>query len=596
MIRSMASSEAFKPHKSISVYGPDHGSHVGLVTARGSSWTWNRAAHESHPRSNPDNREAYDTFPCLWTCGFIANRRELTTRMGQGADNSDSALLLHLYNRFGCDAARYIAGPFAWVLWDEIRQQLVAVRDRLGSYGFCYAVVGSQVHFAPRADSLVSALSPALNPGAIAAQIRGEAPPPGATFFNGINSVEAGSLVVITRERITVDRYWQIEPRPLLRMRDDASYAEAFRALFLPLVREYGNSAAVGVTLSGGLDSSSVAASFREAEPGTRLTAFSWVSPDLPQADESLEIRAAVRNLRCELVTIPAGEHWPLRSDPGIRAPLSSPFFNFYTDLWEATFRAVRERGLRVLFTGLGGDHLFGGNVFSYPDLLLTGRWVRLGSELKAHLPSSELDPLELILTMMLKPVARALRRSDPTPRKSVSWMSERLNDSSPEGPFPPSSRILPGRQQRLRTLRDPLLPVIVESMTATAARFDVELRHPLLDHRLFEFAASLPTTQTFAAGERKIILRNAMRGLLPDEVIGRRNKVYINALAERGLRERETVKVWALMTDMRAAAMGFVDEARLRQEYHRYLEGKTNRTLFWYTITLENWLRQHFS
>jgi len=94
----------------------------------------------------------------------------------------------------------------------------------------------------------------------------------------------------------------------------------------------------------------------------------------------------------------------------------------------------------------------------------------------------------------------------------------------------------------------------------------------------------------------RKIILRNAMRGFLPDRVVNRRDKVYPNAIAERGLRERERAKVWALMTNMVAAEMGFVDEARLREEYQRYLDRQTRSALFWYTLTLESWLREYFT
>jgi asparagine synthase (glutamine-hydrolysing) len=131
--------------------------------------------------------------------------------------------------------------------------------------------------------------------------------------------------------------------------------------------------------------------------------------------------------------------------------------------------------------------------------------------------------------------------------------------------------------------------------LTAQAARHGIELRHPLLDHRLFEFAASLPTAQTFAAGMRKIILRNAMRGRLPDEVVDRRGKTYPAAIARRGLRERERAKVWSLVTNMRAADLGFVDEQRLRQAYGDYLTGRSDSSLFWHTLTLEAWLRRYF-
>jgi asparagine synthase (glutamine-hydrolysing) len=140
------------------------------------------------------------------------------------------------------------------------------------------------------------------------------------------------------------------------------------------------------------------------------------------------------------------------------------------------------------------------------------------------------------------------------------------------------------------------LLHSIAALVTRQAARYGIELRHPLLDHRLFDFAAALPTAQTFAAGQRKVVLRNAMHGRLPEAVLDGWDKTYPAAIAHRGLREREQAKVWALMTDMRAAEMGFVDEHRLRSAYTHYLEGRSENTRFWHTLTLEAWLRRYFS
>jgi asparagine synthetase B (glutamine-hydrolysing) len=160
----------------------------------------------------------------------------------------------------------------------------------------------------------------------------------------------------------------------------------------------------------------------------------------------------------------------------------------------------------------------------------------------------------------------------------------------------PSQTWILPGRAQRFRILRDLSIRPVMEQVNRRARlRHGVELRHPLLDHRLFEFAASLPTTQTFRAGQRKIIMRNAMRGILPDEIVDMWGKIYPTAISERGLREREQAKVWALMTNMRAAELGLVDEQRLRQAYQDYLDRKTDNVLFWYTLTLEDWLRRYF-
>jgi asparagine synthase (glutamine-hydrolysing) len=127
------------------------------------------------------------------------------------------------------------------------------------------------------------------------------------------------------------------------------------------------------------------------------------------------------------------------------------------------------------------------------------------------------------------------------------------------------------------------------------AAAHGLAVRSPLLDHRLAEFAVRLPVDQTFRAGQRKIILRNAMRGVLPDAVVDMWGKIVPTVIADRGLREREQEKVRGYMRNMRAADLGYVDEAPLRQAYDDYVVGKTDSTMFWFAITLEDWLRRYF-
>lgn len=143
-------------------------------------------------------------------------------------------------------------------------------------------------------------------------------------------------------------------------------------------------------------------------------------------------------------------------------------------------------------------------------------------------------------------------------------------------------------------TLRDPLLSQILETAGREAESHEIELLHPLLDHRMIEFAASLPTWQTHHGGERKILVREALRGILPTDVVDLRGKIYPSAICHRGLREREKDRVWELLTDMRLADLGLVDQSRLRKTYEAYLEG-ADGTNFWYPLSAEAWLREYF-
>ena len=248
----------------------------------------------------------------------------------------------------------------------------------------------------------------------------------------------------------------------------------------------------------------------------------------------------------------------------------------------------------------MSGDHLFGGNVFAYPDLLLTGRWLELARQIRYHLPRSsmKLSLSQIIRRMILSPTREAyLPGSKSKPPPPAPWLRPPYTELyQTELNRPPERHwMLPGRLGRFRMLSHPSLPRQVEAINRQAERNAVEFRHPLLDHRMIEFALSLPTDQTFRASQRKIIVRNAMRGLLPSSVIDMWDKIMPSAIFHRGLREREPAKAWPLMTQMRAAEMGFVDEQKLRAAYQDYLDGKTDDTLFWHTLTLEDWLRRWF-
>ena len=536
-----------------------------------------------------------------WCTGFLANRSKLVERANTSQEVSGHHLLLDLYHQMGSETARHIRGPFAWILWDDEKRRLVAARDRVGTCGLYYATRGDTVWLSNRVELLVDVLPKPLvfNPRSLALHINAAAPLPGDTFYEGIQAVQPGCTLVITSNQSEMHRYWQISAQPLLKLSSDTEYAAAYRDLLFKVVAEYLPACRTGVMLSGGLDSTSVAAAARAVAPTLDLTAFSWITPELPESDESQYFSAVSEHLGIPLETSRADLHWPMRRPEGIKTSAATPFSNCYTELWDATFEGIRRHDVSILLSGLSGDHLFGANVFVYPDLLVKGRWIELARQICARLrnPTMNHNPLQIMRRMILGPLARAYLpswRRRPKPR--ARWMRKPYRDlyvSSLE-PSTHAPHLSPGRLQRLNVLRDRLLPQVIEQVNSQAAAYGIDFRHPLLDHRLFEFAASLPTDQTYRATQRKIIVRNGMRGHLPDKVLDKKGKIVITALGNRGLRERESSKIWDLMTDMRAAELGLVDERCLQQAYQDFLDGKQEDALFWYTITLEDWLRRH--
>ena len=536
---------------------------------------------------------------CLWSTGFIANRRELSAEVGPTPAPSDPGLLERLFGKLGDRAAEHIAGSFAWIVWEPGRRRLVSVGDRQGMASLYYSIAGDTFLLATSFEDLLRQLSrpPVLHRRAAAEHLVGEGPLPGETFCDGVAVIERGQVLdVVDACDIKSRHYWSIEPRPVRRA-SDAEHASAFRDLLFQVVEEYLPAAPFGVTLSGGLDSTSVTAALVVSSPGRSPVPLLWTAPELPEADERAQAHTVCRLYGLRPEEIRADLLWPLRHRDRPRVDPADPLSSPYEEVWEATFERARERGLRVLFTGASGDNLFGGNAFSYPDLVLTGRWLELARQLREHLPHSELGLRRILHTMVLAPIRQAYlpRRRRPA---GPDWLTEEswelIAGARDQERLP--YWLLPGRKQHLRQMRERILPRIMAHLTRRAAAHGIELRNPLLDHRLFELAASLPTSQVFRAAERKIVIRNAMRPYLPAEVIDRRTKIYPVAIFERGVREREARKVEALLTGMRAAELGFVDEEKLRSAYRDYRAGKDRSARFWHALTLESWLREYFA
>ncbi len=509
----------------------------------------------------------------------------------------DRDLVAELYRRHGLDAAARLSGPLAWIVWDGPRRRLVAVRDRIGLEGLYYALDGDRLLVASRVAVLRRRLGGApIDPVSTVAQIQLRPPPPGATFFSRIRAVEPGGWLAAEPATVRTGRYWSLESERL-GADPDAGAPAAVLDVLTRVAADHAPPGGAGITLSGGLDSTALAAALVRAGAGAP-TAFSWIAPELPAADESAEIRSVCERLGLELATIRADRHWPLSSPAGLVTEEDSPFRNYYDEIWDETYVTVVARGVATLLSGASGDLLFGGSGWMvFPDLLLDGRWRELLRQMGAERRVSGRGLARTAWISLLRPLARArLPRWRPASWNAAPWLCRRHRETWRElrrAGLPPRSHP-PGRAERLSRLTDRWIGQVLERENRRARSRGVDLRHPLMDHRLIEYAATLAPQLLYRDGLSKSVVREAMRGILPARVLERPRKVTPIAIAERGLREREIDKVRALLTGMRAAELGFVDERRLRTAYERYLGGRGDPR-FWHTLTLEDWLRRHF-
>jgi asparagine synthase (glutamine-hydrolysing) len=540
---------------------------------------------------------------CLWSRGFLAGRPALLSSFGLPAEAEDAAVVEACVARHGFEeAAQRLGGACAWIVEDRRRRRLWACRDRLGLEPLYFARAGNRVVLDASATATAVAAGVPAEPDAtaVAAHLHGRFPPPCHSYLRGVSAVPPAHLLEFHRSGEELRRYWSPgEGRPAI---PRAAVADELAEALLAVVGESMPAGHFALTLSSGLDSGTLALLWRRLHPDAELDAVLWSAPELPAADETRLAQRVVETLALRSHRLRADRCWPLSSTGMPLTGPDSPFVPFYAEVWEETFRVTRQAGVGGLATGAGGDHLFGYGGFgayTYVDLLVSGRWRELARQVGDHQRVSP-APLRRILDRdLLRPLAHLLLpRWRPAWRLAVPWAGPRARRLLPRlgTPWPePAKAGPPSRRHRLAILADSGVSWLFADLGERARRHRLELRHPLLDHRLVDLAARLPPEACFRAGWYKPVLRDLVRGHLPAEVVERRGKVTPEAIFDRGLRERQVAQARELLSGMEAARRGWVDEAALRAAFERYVRVGEGGSRVWFALTLEHWLRRYF-
>ena len=399
--------------------------------------------------------------------------------------------------------------------------------------------------------------------------------PPGHTLTVGGDTLRQGS--VSSRLPVRLERYWRPEAVPRAQPASDDEYAEEFLALYERAVQDRLHGAdPVGVHLSGGLDSSSIAVlAARELRRQGRPAplAFSWLpalgvaAPAPTYAEEYARIDAVCAQAGLQVfhrALSPADFAAVLRRDgayPGLHVHPNE----------EVVQRSAEERGVRVLLSGWGGDEGASFNGRGHLErLLLSGRWGKLVAECRAGGAGSR-HVLGCVLNLAFPGLMLDLRRL----RRARSGMlapAFRRRTPRPE----PVPRHLDVRRSQVRLLQFPHLSVRIEGWAASGARRGIEYRYPLLDRRILEFALGLPPAQFRRGRWSRWLMRHALRTVLPPEVCWHASKE--DPARFEAMRAAFFGAVPAIREELAAAApswAGYVDMARLLES----LDGDHLRT-----------------
>lgn len=444
---------------------------------------------------------------------------------------TDPDLILHAYAAWGEDCVQHLRGDFAFAIWDGYRKTLFAARDHFGIKPFYYTETGGQFLFSNVLNCvrLHADVSAELNDAAIADFLMfGLNYDVATTSFRDIRRLAPAHTLSITSEGIKIARYWTAPTDGRIRYRHSHEYVEHFQEIFQAAVADRLRSERVGILLSGGLDSASVAAMARELSsrslgvPDLRAYTVTYDAPgadsDGPYALKSAEFLGIP--IRClPMDHLEPFERW---DDPELGAPepVDDPFFAGLHD----QFRAVAADS-RVALSGEGADNLMHFQMRPHVrDLAKRREWGRIFSEVPSYLRTR--PSLWRAARRRIKGVVAQGSTAFPFPRWISPDLVKRLDlearwKECSELPGPMLHPILPKGHASLRL---PQWSNMFEHASPGVTRCPVEVRYPFLDLRVVDFLLALPSYPWFA---EKMLLREATIGRLPEDVRVRRKTPF---------------------------------------------------------------------
>lgn len=543
--------------------------------------------------------------------GEVYNYRELRDEMAKEGclfrTQSDTEVVLHALARWGEAALRRFTGMFSFAYYDGRRPgqpTLLLARDPFGIKPLYYASLPGGLAFASEIKGLLALGVPAAPdmPRVVEYTISGQTDEAAQTMFAGVSQVPAAHLVRIPLGGAChpqLQQYWHLRLDQHARF-TAAEAAEEFRRLFLRSIALHLRSdVPAGAALSGGLDSSSIVCAVRETAPESEFHSFSYIAED-PVFNEERWIGMAEQQARL----VPHRTH---AFSSGLGGNLErlvvcqdEPFASTSIYAQYEIFRIAKEVGIKVMLDGQGSDELMAGYSFEPPFLLTALR--------SGHLSrAAGLLRRRPLLGTRLSLAGRALRLLLPGGDGHRAWPGSKracgLRAVRPEWRQTASGRRpavtygrsgLPHRRELAESLFASSLPMLLRYEDRNSMAFSIESRVPFLTVELAEFVFSLPASHLLDDnGSTKSVLRQAMRGLVPDAILDRRDKIGFQTPENRWMVE---LGPWVsrLLGQLEELAP-FFDAPRVRAEWQALHSGNgVFDYRFWRMINVAAWAGLH--
>jgi len=544
---------------------------------------------------------------------YLELRAELEAAGHTFYTESDTEALVHAYEEYGQEMPKYVHGMFAFALWDEPNERLLLARDRVGKKPLLYSIAGDTLIFASEFQAILKhpLVSRDVNPEAISNYLAFMCVPAPMTAFRSIRKLEPGHLLIWQRGEIKIERYWSLDFKNKIAVDEEEASRRAIELMRDAVRVRLMSDVPLGAFLSGGIDSSAVVALMSELSPA-RVKTFSigFEEQDFSEIGHARRVAEAFDTEHHEFIVRPdAVEVLPtLVRHYGEPYADSSAIPTYYLS-------KMTRQHVTVALNGDGGDECFAGYE-RYAAMKMADRYQRLprllrkkvlepaiGAIPEAGTTRSRLGKARRFLGVMGCPTAeRYLRwtasigpelRAELCTKDFLSQVAGADPAAYVEPWFAGNGEIeVVDRALMADTFNylpnDLLVKVDIASMAAS-----LEARSPFLDHRVMEFAASLPANYKLRGITTKYLLKKALKGLVPEENLTRA-KMGFGVPIGHWFRNRLKVFLKDAILCGRSLARGYFNPQMVRHLVDEHTSERRDYShQLWTLLMLELWHKE---
>jgi len=536
--------------------------------------------------------------------GRLDNRRALIERLRGKVSEAltDLEIVSAAYDRWGTEMFRQLVGDWALSLWNPKDGSLILAKDFVGTRHLYYTIEQDHVTWCSILDPLVQfSQHPLKLQEEYVAGWLSFFPAAHLTPYVGIHAVPPSSFVCLAQGMRKITQYWDFDPSKSICYRTDGEYEEHFRHAFSESVRRRLRAdSPVLAELSGGMDSSSIVCMADAIASGgsgviQRLDTVSYYTDSEPNWDERPFFS------KVEAKRGRTGSHIEVRAEDAFRIDFdmtrlaATPSSGSCLSAASQSFsRLLQVNHYRSLLSGIGGDEFTGGIASPLPELanlLVELHLRRLARQLKLWALEKRKPWLNLIAAVVAKFFYSG---SGSNRQRLVHWLNTefaRRNRHAIDG-YVTTWNIFgprPSVQDHRTTLCALHRQLAADSLPSNPP---FEKRYPYLDRDFLEFICAVPPDQLIRPGQRRSLMRRALAGYVPQEVLSRRRKGHVARGPVVGLSNNYS-SVSFLCRQMRSARIGFIDEKATSALLQKVKQGLELPMIpFMRTLAIEWWLR----